>query len=766
MISFDDLGGGSSEAQDLQPIYNSLNYLLNCCSSVQGSISALDGSVSYCQNSINSLVSDISSIWNYVSTISGGGGEGENVLKSLPSNYNTALTYWFVNSIDSDVQLPNGTLNWNIATIENAFNSRTENTNQDHRFNDITLIKNCFNANNSQNITFKKDYSISSAYNSNRGVYYSLNNTLINEKCFADNNFANLYFNNMSWSHVSFSSLSSFVLENDCRRRTFNNPVNISTILTTKATFLIRNGLKNVMSIGHHYPTGIRVDFSEDSIGLNYAFYHNTLAYIYEAINNVNVNDHGHDNSFFEFSRKAYYCNFSNELYSNLLGYISNSAMYLRNVIMMHGNNYMSQIVNYNMFNSNASAFFNNTASTMEIANGGVISNLTVLNSNSCDVLNVVMPNVMLAGSFGLNNTFESGRIALNNKISVEKTTFSTFCSLFNNDLEYNVRAVEENIGFPSLFYDYQTKTKTIHEEIGVDMDILRLQKLNDNYHNLTMLNNASFKDLKINEIEVGRAIGEFQYPINHYDAYYIDSHKPILKDATFCYFKQHGLLNYAEDMPRLSWACISKSGGNFENGTEWLSYAMGLNWSVVLSRMPELKRLDIFYAPSAFTSLVQIQNFRNCYFTKLNINISYDNNMDKHFKIGPSAFVKCNIRDFNFNIMGHTPGAEIFTYLDSYAFSDCTNLRDINLDAVDIAAYAFYNCAADNFYIRYSNISKLSNPQQWKYPVNEINKINLYVVGDNDSQTITNSDLTAFATFFGPYYTRLKINNIYDQGF
>ena len=163
MISFDEItegsGGGSA---DLLPIYQSVSYLLNCCNDVQSSMSIFESGVSVLSSTVDSLLSEAinlnseisilqtntQSIWEQVSTMSGGGG----VFVTLHSDYDTHDYFYFVNSIDTDVNKTDrkSLLRASIIAAENAFNDWGYG--QKFTLNQGNTITNCFN--DLQQLTF------------------------------------------------------------------------------------------------------------------------------------------------------------------------------------------------------------------------------------------------------------------------------------------------------------------------------------------------------------------------------------------------------------------------------------------------------------------------------------------------------------------------------------------------------------------------------------------------------------------------------------
>lgn len=772
MISFDDITGLSGGSVNLAPIYSSLSYLLNCCSSVQNSLTNITNNTSYFNNllyeattSINSIMSDTSSIWNYVSTLSGGGGGGD-IFKTLDSNYNQNEPQWFVRAVNSDAPFPTTTLTINIATISDAFNSKDFTNQKIVRLTNDTLISNAFNDNTYNNILYTKMLKIVSAFDNNSSVDFKNNYISINSGCFRDNlsvsvNLNSIYIGTPNWSSINDLRSDINIRELNLRNNTSNVPdstfnkfisirddivsfKSLPMYLKSSLSMYIYNGLRTFSS-GLSYNTGMRFSCSVDKIQYSYVF---------------------NNNSIFTYYCQNYYNENFNVFASNTSGQLTkyNFAHCAKN--FGYQNSSVSQIYDAVFYNQHSFDYYLNEALTdIQLIQGGINSIEEFMKYNDMKTLNLIMPHVATIHQCFDDNTFDYARINLPNKMKAITRKYNEYAMIYNTDLEYNIQANEEVFGLPTLLNDYKIiQSKTVFEEITPDLELLKYQKLQDCYHNLNELNNATISLLSMNKQEMGKQINNyFQIPINHHNAYYINSLKPIMNDATFCYFRQHGLFNYASEMPRLSWACLSNSGGEIDNGTNWLMNCMGLNWSAVIPNMKELKRLDIYYNPQTYNDNIQIKGFKSCQAEKINFNISVVNGFDKHVRIGPNGFVGCKVRDFNINLMGNGDLVN-YTY-DQCAFSDCKQLRDINLNAV-FSANAFVNCCVDNFYINYGNIDALTNPQQWDYPTRSHNHINLYVIGMNSTQTITNSDLTKFATFFGSVYTRLKIHNIYEQGF
>lgn len=773
MISFDDITGSSDGSVNLAPIYSSLSYLLNCCSSVQNSITNLINNTSYFNNllydattSINSIMSDTSSIWDYVSTLSGGGGGGGgDIFKTLDSNLNQNEPHWFVRSVNSDVELPSTYLTINIATMIDCFNSKNF-SKKYILFKDETSINNVLNGNTKNNIEYSKYIKINNAFNSNSSLDFINGYVSVGSGCFRDNpsaviNLNSIYLGNPNWS--SIKQLTSYI---NVRDLNFRNNTTTFPSNTFGKSIVLRDDVVSFKSLPMYLPSSLSMYMLNGLRTFNEGLKFNT-----GMIFSCSADKIQYSNVLYNDSEFTYYCqNYCNEnvnvFRSNTSGVFTkyNFAHFANN--FAYQNSSISQIYDAVFYNQHLFDYYLNEALTdIYLIQGGINSLEEFMKYNDMKTLNLIMPHVEQIHQCFDGNTFDYARINLPNKMKAKTTYYNQYAMIYNTDLEYNIHANEEVFGLPTILNDYQTvASKTIFEEIAPDMDILKYQKLQDCYHNLNELNKATVSLLSMNNNEVGKQVGHyFQMPNNHYDAYYINTLKPIMNDATFCYFRQHGLFNYASEMPKLSWACLSNSGGEIDNGTNWLMNCMGLNWSAVIPNMKELKRLDIYYNPQTYNDNIQIKGFRDCQAEKINFNISVVNGFDKHVRIGPNGFINCKVRDFNVNLMGNGDFVN-YTY-DQYAFSDCKQLRDINLNAI-FSANAFVGCCADNFYINWGNIDALTNPQQWDYPTRSHNPINLYVIGMNSSQTITNSDLTKFATFFGSVYTRLKIHNIYEQGF
>lgn len=773
MISFDDITGSSDGSVNLAPIYNSLSYLLNCCSSVQNSITNIINNTSYFSSelydatvSINSIMSDTSSIWNYVSTLSGGGGGGD-IFKTLDSNYNPNEPQWFVHAVNSDAPFPTKTLTINIATIENAFNSLNNTTQKNINFVNYKTIKNILNDNTYNQINISDNVlTVNNAFNRNSYVAWKYGAIDIGGSCFSDNKSATINLNSINIGSPYWVSIKQLQYDNMIRRFYLRNNTSSIPSTTFAKTIIVRDNFASFMSFPNNLLSSMSMNVYNNIRSVNGGLINNVGLKFVHSIDKIHYSNLFNQNSVFTYDGYNYYNELSGVFNSNTNGEFqkNNFVHFVRD--FGHENSDINYMKDYVFYNKHSFDYYlNENVSTMELIQGGINSIEEFMKYNDMKTLNLIMPNVSLIHQCFNNNTFDYGRFNLPNKMKAITTKYNDYAMIYNTDLEYNIQANEEVFGLPTILNDYQTITsKTIFEEITPDLDLMKYQKLKDCYHNLNYLNDATISLLSMNKQEMGKQINQyFQMPINHYDAYYINTLKPIMNDATFCYFRQHGLFNYASEMPRLSWACLSNSGGEIDNGTNWLMNAIGLNWSAVIPNMKELKRLDIYYNPQTYNNSIQIKGFRDCQAEKINFNISAVNGLDKNIRIGPNGFINCKVRDFNVNLMGNNDFVN-YTY-DQYAFSDCKQLRDINLNAV-FSANAFVGCCADNFYINYGNIDNLTNPQQWDYPTRSHNPINLYVVGMNSSQTITNSDLTKFATFFGSVYTRLKIHNVYEQGF
>ena len=758
MISFDDMGGTSGGTVDLQPVYNSLSYLLNCCSSVSSEISNLDN---------NTL-----SIWNYVSTMTGGGGGGgEALFKTLNIGFNQNAVHWFVNSIASNV--PNsGWFQGKFATVQNALNGTVDAGNI--TFSDLISWNNVLNSKSPGEITmFLNGSEFSDCFNECSANKITFSNGKINfHNCFnryASNKFVYDYLEISSCFNNAYNTISYNVFDLAYKSQTNDKTFTVSNfnVIANKVSVasLLSNQSNGYITARCFDNDLLHCAEKASAISFNNTLFYNSVVYCVNSCSNVYAWQHGFYNSVNAHQQKNTTLKAINSFFFNYNGSMLNSNS---NGIVKH-----NAFVNSMFAFFNANTFTSKTDSTSEadafIKYGGIINGNSIFNSNSINEFGLLMPCFYGLSNFAFKDNTINNKYTffMNNKIVFTISTNTSIVSIYNDEMELNLHPTNYGMYLPTLFNDHRTKPNHSAkiENIIPDIDIVKHLKLKDGYHDINQLNKATISELSINGVEIGKRINAYyQLPISHYDAYHVNSLTPIMKEATFGYFRDNGLPNYYSNAPNLSWAVLSNSGGDI-NQTDWKYYALGLNGTNFLYNQKQLKRLDVFYKPATRGNNITIGNIACEGIETLNFNFDFGslNLDDTYFVIGSRFLSNCPARGFNIQAIngGNRTGISKF---ESNAFVNCYHLKDIILP-YSVEQNAFNSCRVENFYLPIDFVNNMTNPQIFNYPIYTnctVNKINMYILGANSDDTLAQTDNTKFANFMGTIYTRLNIINLY----
>lgn len=750
MISFDEItegsGGGSA---DLLPIYQSVNYLLNCCNDVQSSMSIFQSNASILSSSVDSLLSDMlnanseisilqsntESIWEQVSTMSGG---ANGVFVTLHSDWNNSESYYFVNSVDNNVNL-NGNLHGSLMKVIDVLNEITDNSARTFAYFCGDTLSNCFNTISNMNFNFYKSnqyYSIMNSikfgassnkilfgYNGFTDCFKSLK---INSLCLNASVFSNCFRNIDSYNDpyfnpsVNFNELTFKYCFNSMQGQVNINPLSIngpvySSTIIPQALFININAktLSDMHCKSIEFNTGLYANIWTQKF--NYSpIYWNSSTIAYFKLN-YNIFQGIGQNNFCQRDMRFDHNRFSNNLINN---------SYVNYVTICKDYDYIQQ---YFTKNSTVLGFDIYNFKNMIISSAFMISNtfqplLTSASSPQSGYrwfengsINLNLPNALFyhTNIFKDNiiiTSLSNGASGFTNYSSFKKYNFS--CMINRNKHPAGYIFSPDNYEYEEGSHGLQ-HLKTFMRNMEAccepnkfsfnvaDIEMFKLQKLTSkNITNYSALTWAFIKE--DNNSNVWSRSG-LNAPYEQFikngiplglDAFINRTPTGSTYRATFAF--NQNFSNAATSIytcyPYLSHLVFwSPGGGNDVSAFNKWCDGNG-NW---LTALPNLKRLDIIVRDAS-----------------INVPI---------FTLTNSAFANgFNLRTINFWLdVYETQGENIELKVNADCFKNCFNLREVNVRYLSpqtdtfttgynmIASGAFSNCGLTRVDLNWANIGQ-----------------------------------------------------------